>query len=335
MKGRDAEARQNYEAAFDDYRQACDLRPKDTRYRAAFEHVRFLAGAALVHRGQLLREAGKLEEALAEFQKAAQIDPSSFIVQQEIRQTQRLIEAAKSPAPRAENRTPSSLQRRIEEAQGPVDLAPIANSPINLKITEDTKVIYDTVGKLAGINVLFDPDYTSRRINVELNNVTLDDALEIIAMESKTFWRAVTPNTIFVAQDSPGKRKEVEQNVIKTFYLQNLSQPTELQDISNTLRQIIELQRVQVLASEGAIVARGTPDQIALWTSPSRKSLWMWLSCKWRATRCVTWASARRPAPPWRCRIISTPTQPVRPRRTRPPTAPGRPTKSISTGWAT
>src|SRR5262249_13232440 len=32
----------------------------------------------------------------------------------------------------------------------------------------------------------------------------------------------------------------------------------------NTLRQIVELQRVQVLASQGAIVARGTPDQIAL-----------------------------------------------------------------------
>ncbi len=264
-KGEDAEARQNYEAAYDDYREAYESKPKDARYRAAYERMRFLAGASHVHRGQLLREAGKLEEAMAEFQKAAQIDPSSFIAQQEIKQTQRLIDQAKSPVPRASKRPPSSLARRIEEAQGPVELAPIANSPITLKISsEDTKVIYETVGKLAGINVLFDPDYTSRRIKVELNNVTLEDALAIIEMESKTFYRAVTPNTIFVAQDSPGKRKEIEQSVIKTFYLQNLSQPTELQDISNTLRQIVEMQRVQVLTSEGAIVARGTPDQIAL-----------------------------------------------------------------------
>jgi general secretion pathway protein D len=265
LKGQDAEARQNYEAAYDDYREAYESKPKDTRYRAAYERIRFLAGASHVHRGQLLRDAGKLEEAMGEFQKAAQIDPASFIAQQEIKTTQRLIDLAKSPVPRSSTRPLSSSQRRIEEAQGPVDLAPIANSPITLKISsEDTKVIYDTVGKLAGINVLFDPDYTSRRIKVELNNVTLDDALAIIAMESKTFWRAVTPNTIFVAQDSPGKRKEIEQNVIKTFYLANLSQPTELQDISNTLRQIVEMQRVQVLTSQGAIVARGTPDQIAL-----------------------------------------------------------------------
>src|SRR6202022_5172378 len=131
-------------------------------------------------------------------------------------------------------------------------------------LTEDSKVIYQTIGQLAGINVLFDPDYTSRRIRVELNGVTLEDALQITALESKTFWRPVTPNTIFVAQDNPAKRKEVEQSVIKTFYLANLSQPTELQDVVNALRQILEISRIQPLPSEGAIVVRGSPDQIAL-----------------------------------------------------------------------
>ena len=152
----------------------------------------------------------------------------------------------------------------MQEAQGPVDLAAISNVPITLKLTEDTKVIYETVGKLAGINVLFDPDYTSRRIKIELNGVTLQEALEIIALESKTFWRPVTPNTIFVASDNPAKRKEIEQSVIKTFYLANLSQPTELQDVVNALRQILEISRIQPLPSQGALVVRGTPDQIAL-----------------------------------------------------------------------
>ena len=145
-----------------------------------------------------------------------------------------------------------------------MELAPISNVPINLKITEDSKVIYETVGKLAGINVLFDPDYTSRRIKIELNNVSLEEALQIIAVETKTFWRPVTPNTIFVAADNPAKRKDLEQVVIKTFYLTNLSQPTELQDVTNALRQILEIQRIQPLPSEGAIVVRGTPDQMAL-----------------------------------------------------------------------
>ncbi|HTZ98654.1 MAG TPA: cohesin domain-containing protein [Terriglobales bacterium] len=262
-KGRDAEARQNYEQAYDFYKQAYDLKPTDLAYRASFERLRFLAGAAHVHRGQLLREAGQLDAAEAEFKQASEIDPSSAIARQELQRTKQMIDEAKA-GPKVEAPPANFLQKRIQEAGGPIELAPISNIPINLKITEDTKVIYETVGKLAGINVLFDPDYTSRRIKIELNNVSLEEALQIIAVESKTFWRPVTPNTIFVATDNPAKRKDLEQSVVKTFYLSNLSQPTELQDIVNTLRQILEINRVQPLPTEGAIVVRGTPDQMAL-----------------------------------------------------------------------
>jgi general secretion pathway protein D len=94
--------------------------------------------------------------------------------------------------------------------------------------------------------------------------VTLEEALQITALESKTFWRPVTGNTIFVAQDNPAKRKELEQSVLKTFYLSNLSAPTELQDVVNAIRAVLDVQRVQQLLSQNALVVRGTPDQIAL-----------------------------------------------------------------------
>src|SRR5439155_24450124 len=74
----------------------------------------------------------------------------------------------------------------------------------------------------------------------------------------------VTSNTIFVAADNPAKRKELEQSVLKTFYLTNLSQPTELQDVVNAIRAVLDVQRVQQLLSQNALVVRGTPDQIAL-----------------------------------------------------------------------
>jgi general secretion pathway protein D len=263
-KGKNAEARQNYEQAYDFFKKAYDQSPQDVSYRSAYERLRFLAGASHVHRGQLLREAGRLEEAMVEFQKAAEIDPASAIAKQEIKVTQQMIDAAKAPAPKASAPPPNELEKMVQEAGGPVQLGSIPNVPINLKITEDSKVIYETIGKLAGINVLFDPDYTSRRIKVELNSVSLEEALQIVAMESKTFWRPVTPNTIFAAADNPAKRKELEQSIIKTFYLSNLSQPTELQDVVNALRQILEIARIQPLPSEGAIVVRGNPDQIAL-----------------------------------------------------------------------
>jgi len=260
-KGRDAEARQDYEAAYDFYSKAWQEKPKELKYRAATSRARFLAAASYVHRGQKLKDEGNLDDALLLFQKAAVVDPSSFIAQQEIKRTKALIEKRRgggTPPPI------SSLGKRVEEAGGPIDLAPIAETPITLKLSEDTKVIYETIGKLAGINVLFDPDYTSRRVKIELNGVTLNEALDILALESKTFWRPVTGNTIFVAADTTAKRKELEQSVIKTFYLSNVSLPTELQDMVNAMRTILEVSRIQQLPSQNAIIVRGTPDQVAL-----------------------------------------------------------------------
>jgi general secretion pathway protein D len=112
--------------------------------------------------------------------------------------------------------------------------------------------------------VLFDPDYTSRRLSIKLKGVSLQEGLDILALESRTFWRPVTPNTIFVAQDTQAKRRELEQNVVKTFYLGNVSGPTDLQDIVNAIRTVLEVQRIQQIPSQSAIVIKGTPDQLAL-----------------------------------------------------------------------
>src|SRR3954470_16373800 len=266
-KGKDAEVRQDYEKAFQFYQQAWDKKPKEVKYRISMQRTRFLAAASYVHHGQQLRDKGQLDEAMQLFLKAREIDPSSFIADQEVRRTQAVIDAGNAnPGGTTPTTVPqkSPLSKRIEEAEGPVELAAISETPITLRMTEDTKVIYETIGKLAGINVLFDPDYTSRRVKIDLNGVTLNQALDILALESKTFWRPVTSNTIFIASDTVAKRKELEQNVIKTFYLTNISAPTELQDTVNVIRTLVEISRIQQIASQGAIVVRGTPDQVAL-----------------------------------------------------------------------
>ena len=266
-KGQQAEARQDYLEAYEDYKAAYDQKPTDLRYRSAFERMKFQAAAVHVKHGQQLRQNGDLEKALQEFQIAAQIDPSSFIAQQEIVRTKAQIAAAAG----AENTTQQEpkrddiLRQRIEQAQGPVALAPINDLSINMHISGDSKTIYQTIGKLAGINVLFDPDYVARQLPaLELNGVTLQEALSVVSIQSGTFWRPVTPNTIFVAPNTQTKRKDLDQSVVKTFYLTNANSQTEFQDIANTLRTILDITRVQPIAAENAIVVRGTPDQIAL-----------------------------------------------------------------------
>ena len=267
-KGVNAEARQDYVAAYKFYKGAYDAKPTELKYRVPFERTRLLASASLVHQGQKLREQGKLQDALNLFEQAAAIDPSNDIAPQEIRETQEQMgKESQGGKPRASRqKTEDPFQQRLEEATGPAELqAPLLSTPISaLEMTEDSKVIYETLGKLGGLNVLFDPDYTSRRLTIRLQKVTLSEALDIIALESRTFWRPVTNNTIFVAQDTQAKRRELEQNVVKTFYLGNVSGPTDLQDIVNAIRTVLEVQRIQQIPSQNAIVVKGTPDQLAL-----------------------------------------------------------------------
>lgn len=265
-KGVDAETRQNYEQAYELYKQAYELKPKEIKYRAAFSRIRFYASSSLVHKGQILRDQGKLQEALAAFQRATEIDPANFYAAQEFRRTQIQIQNRGKGTSQTggEEERDNYLTQLSQRAGGPIELRPISNTPITLRMTEDAKNIYTAIGKIAGLNVLFDPDYTSRRITIELNSVSLYEALEIVALESKTFWRPVTPNTIFIAADTPAKRKELEQSVVKTFYLGNVSTPNDLQDAVNTIRQILDVQKVQQITSQNAIIVRGTPDQVAM-----------------------------------------------------------------------
>ena len=124
--------------------------------------------------------------------------------------------------------------------------------------------MYQAIGKAAGINVLFDPDYNSKRIQVDLNNVSLMDALRIVGVMSNTFWRPVTGNTIFVAQNSRTKRQELDEQAVQTFYLTNAWQQNDLNDVQTALRNVMPNAKVYGVQSQNAIVMRATPDELLL-----------------------------------------------------------------------
>src|SRR5262249_13872908 len=96
--GRAAEIRKQYDAALDLYEQALSEDPGDSGYQLAMRRTRFQAGQAHVERGLKLRADRKTVEALAEFEKAYAIDPSSTIADQELRRTRAMLEREKKQA---------------------------------------------------------------------------------------------------------------------------------------------------------------------------------------------------------------------------------------------
>ena len=158
----------------------------------------------------------------------------------------------------------SYLEKEAEKAAGPVSLDLKSDMPVTLHLATTTDVVYKTIAKLAGINVLIDPDYKPQKITFDLKDVSLREALDMFALQSKTFWRPLSSNTIMVSSDTASKRKEFEQNVMKTFYLTNAATPADLQQAAGTLKSMLDINRIQVTPEQRSLTLRGTPDQMVL-----------------------------------------------------------------------
>ncbi len=261
-QGRKAENLQDYDAAFDFYQKALKSEPENAEYQIRFNQARFEAAAFHVKAGQKLRERGDLEGAAGQFQRALAIDPSSPIAEQELRKIAELIGERNHTAEAAAEASADAEQPSF--AARPPEIKPLSRAPISLHMSNDAKIVFDTIGKLAGLTVVYDPDFPARRIPVDLSNVTLEQALEIVSLESKAFWKPVTENIIYVVPDQPQKRRDYEEQMVKTFYLSNTVQAQDLTEIVTGLRQLLDLKRIQQLNAQNAIIIRDTPDKLEI-----------------------------------------------------------------------
>lgn len=273
-EGRRAELTKEYEQALEMYEKAMLEDPSHLGYQMSARRIRFQASQARVDKGQKLRNEGKLEEALAEFRKAYQIDPSSTIAEQEIRRTMEMINRDKKQPSAADERglTPSQKARKeteekIDRMEEAPELRPISRQQVTLKMSnQPPRILYETIAKLAGINVIFDSEYQpqGRNFFVDLNNATLDQALDFVSIQTKSFWKPLSNNTIFVTQDNVTKRRDYEDMVVKTFYLSNVNTVQELQEIATAVRAVTEVRRLFTYNGQFVVIIRGTVDQVAL-----------------------------------------------------------------------
>jgi len=259
-QGVKAETLQDYDAAYAFYQKAVKSDPNNATYKIKLNQSRFEAGESHVKKGLELRKKGDLQGAAGEFQRAQSIDPGSSIAEQELNQTIEMI-AEKNRANEAASRPPDE-SNEAPLAMLPPEIRPSSSEPRSLKMSNDAKIVFDTIGKLWGINMIYDPDFPARRITVDLNNVTLEQALEIVSLESKAFVKPVTENILFVIPDQPQKRRDYDEEVVKTIYLSNTVQPQDLTEIVTGLRQLLDLKRMQQLNSQNAIIVRDTPDRL-------------------------------------------------------------------------
>lgn len=264
--GQRAEKKNDLDTAFQAFKRAHDDRPLDPKYMAAYLRLRSSASTKHIETGMELLDEQKRQDALAEFRIATQIDPTNFEGLGLLRRTTDEIEKELRDklATQKEKEDNAVLEREARNAAGPVSLAFKGNTPVSIHMTATVDAIYKTLARLGGLNILMDPDYKAPKITFELSDVALRDALDMLAIQTKTFWRPLSANTILVSADSSAKRKELQQSVMKTFYLRNASTPADLQQAAGTLKAILDISHIQATPELRSLTLRGTPDQMIL-----------------------------------------------------------------------
>jgi general secretion pathway protein D len=281
-EGRAHEEKKEWDAALECYEKALSEDPGELVYQMAAQKARFEGSAWHITNGTKIRASGQLGEALLEFQKAYALSPSSSVAEQEILRTQdmiqrerrRVAETGAAASPEVRGMTPSQVANK--EAEDRVDrllplpeLRPLRPALQDFTMNNQTpKVLFDTLALNAGLNILYDPEYLTagpkEKQTVKFTNSTVEEALQYLAMLTKSYWKPINANTIFVTMDNPNKRRDYEDEVTKIFYLRNTTLASDITAMVTAIRTVADVQRLYPFESQNAIVAKGTADKMAL-----------------------------------------------------------------------
>ena len=79
--------------------------------------------------------------------------------------------------------------------------------------------ILNIIGSSAGINITYDQAYQDKAYSIELEDVTVEEALQQIMSANQLFYKVVNPKTIIVVNDRADKRQQYDEMVVRVFYV--------------------------------------------------------------------------------------------------------------------
>ncbi len=241
--GKHLESAGQTEAAFDRFKQASQLSPRNVEYATAREFTRQRLVMAAIDRGNKALLANNEVAAVAEFQQALEFDPTNDFARQ------RLHDAIweQSPAP---SRKLQVVQKSIEVA-----LSPDA-TPKDFHFRGDSRTLLTQVARAYGITATIDDSVQTRPVRFDIEHVTFAEAMGAASQVTKTFWIALSGSQMYLVSDTPENRRNFERLAIRTFYLPDIMTPQELTEIVNALRVILDIKFVLQDASESTITIR-------------------------------------------------------------------------------
>ncbi len=222
--------------ALQSFQMALGLAPEQPEYQTALADVLRLKEArhALLE-GKKLQSLGLLDQAMARFEHAIELDPS--------------LTAA------LEGITAISQQQQEHKTIGG------SAEPVTLRFQNTRlKQVFEILARTANIDILFDKDVRDDLVTIFTRDTPFDEALTLILNTNQLFAKRVSQDTLLIIPDTKQKREQYQDLKIRTFYLSN----AKAKDMANLLRTILETKRVYVNEPLNTVVVRDEPAKLLL-----------------------------------------------------------------------
>ena len=260
-KGKQEAEKGNWDLAVARFTKALRDDPDNIGYKIALERAKVQASRAHYADAKKYLAAGELERAADELDIASKYDPSNksilddlFLVKDRMRRQE---------AERERLADYETMKARAEAARVPLPmLSPRSTAPITLRFTEvGLEKIFESLGKVSGVNILFDEGFRDKKASVNLTNVSFEEALDRIAFVNRLFYKVLDQNTVIIVPDSAANRRKYEEVLVRTFYIQS----AELKEVETIIKTVVgPTAKVSSNPTLGAITVTGTVDELAL-----------------------------------------------------------------------
>jgi general secretion pathway protein D len=255
---RRAEDRQDYDIAVVEYTRALQRDPDNVNARTGLQRARVRAAQDHFTRARRHVANRRFDEAVVEYKLATELNPDDRAIAQELEQTQNQLRA--QVVINRDGKTElEALVERMKDQRLPGLDVPAEPLPDELTFRDaSNQLIIRALAQIAKVNVVFDPAFRPSTISIEIRNQTFAEALQSITASTQNFYRVTAPRTITIIPDTPAKRREYEEDIVRTFYLSN----ADLKETMDLLRIVIDARRIGGMAGTNAITITDTAERV-------------------------------------------------------------------------
>ncbi len=258
--GQRAELAQDYDRAVADYTAALKKHPNDRTTQLALERAKLRASQDHFMRARRLEASGKLDETLVELQIASELNPGNADIDDALRGVRTQLRTKVLVAREGKTQLETLIDSSQNLAPPGLDLPKDVRFPATLLFREaSSRDVYTAIARFANINLVFDPQFRDVPITIDLRNTTLDQALQAVSTGTHNFYKVTAQRTITVIPDTTAKRREYEEEVVRTFYLSN----ADLKETIDLLRIVVDARRIAPLTATNALTIKDTPERVA------------------------------------------------------------------------